>query len=158
MITLTRTDSKNSDFIRLVRLLDADLAARDGDEHAFYSQFNKIDMLKHVIVAYVDGDAAGCGAIKEFSPGVMEVKRMFTSAGYRGQGIAGEVLAALEAWAAELSNEKCILETGKKQAEAIRLYEKSGYKVTPNYGQYAGVEGSICFEKEIVTGGPGKMA
>ena len=149
MITLTRTNSDHPDFIRLVRLLDADLAVRDGDEHAFYSQFNKIDMIKHAIVAYVDGQAVGCGAIKEYATGIMEVKRMFTSAGHRGQGIAGEVLSALEAWAAELSNEKCILETGIKQTEAIRLYQKNGYTIIPNYGQYAGVENSVCFKKDI---------
>ena len=149
ILRLSRTNSEDSDFVALVRLLDADLALRDGDEHAFYAQFNKIAMIKHVIVAYVDGQAAGCGAIKEYAPGTMEVKRMFTRAEYRGQGIASKVLAALEAWAAELSYEKCILETGKKQVEAVRLYEKSGYKVIPNYGQYAEVENSICFEKNI---------
>ncbi|HJZ39393.1 MAG TPA: hypothetical protein VJ203_03440 [Bacteroidales bacterium] len=40
-----------------------------------------------------------------------------------------------------------MLETGKRQPEAIELYKKSGYKLTPNYGQYAGVENSLCFEK-----------
>ena len=149
MIQLTRTNSDNKDFIGLVNHLDADLAVRDGGDHAFYSQFNKIDMIKHVIVAYVDGQAAGCGAIKEVAPGVMEVKRMYTSPGHRGKGIASKVLAELEVWAADLSNEKCILETGKKQSEAIRLYEKNGYQQIPNYGQYAGVENSVCFEKQI---------
>ena len=42
-----------------------------------------------------------------------------------------------------------ILETGKKQPEAIALYTKKGYHITPNYGQYAGVENSVCFEKYI---------
>lgn len=149
MIQLTRTNSGNADFIALVRLLDANLKVYDGDQHDFYDQYNKIDSIKHVIVAYVDGQAVGCGAIKEFAPGIMEVKRMYTRSEFRGRGIAGKVLAELEAWAAELSSEKCILETGKKQVEAIHLYEKNGYVVIPNYGQYAGVENSICFEKHI---------
>jgi len=55
----------------------------------------------------------------------------------------------LERWAAELSYEKCILETGKKQPEAIALYKKNGYKLIPNYGQYAEIENSLCFEKVI---------
>jgi len=42
-----------------------------------------------------------------------------------------------------------MLETGKRQPEAIELYKKSGYKLTPNYGQYAGVENSLCFEKKL---------
>jgi hypothetical protein len=35
------------------------------------------------------------------------------------------------------------------QPEAIALYKKSGYEVIENYGQYAGVENSICMKKVI---------
>lgn len=149
MIKFERTDSGNQDFIELVRALDAELAERDGGEHSFYSQFNTIDRIKYVVVAYEDEKAVSCGAIKEFTPGVMEVKRMYTLPEYRGKGIAGKVLRELEGWAAELGCEKCVLETGKRQPEAIALYEKSGYRVIENYGQYVGVENSVCFEKEV---------
>lgn len=149
MINLVRTDSNNQDFIELVRGLDADLAKRDGEEHPFYAQYNKIDEIKHVVVAYEDDKPVGCGAIKEYAPGTVEVKRMYTSPESRGKGVATRVLTELEAWARELSYEICILETGKKQPEAIRLYQKNGYKVIPNYGQYATIENSLCFEKRI---------
>ena len=152
MIHLKRTDSENSDFIELVRQLDADLAERDGDEHSFYAQYNKIDKLRFVVVAYEDGKPLGCGAIKEYGPDEMEVKRMYVSPGDRGKGIATKVLAELENWAAELSFARCILETGKKQPEAIRLYQKNGYTLIPNYGQYTGVENSLCFEKQVKAG------
>lgn len=149
MITLHRTDSTNIDFIELVGALDAELALRDGGEHSFYAQFNTIDKIRYVVVAYEDEQAVGCGAIKEFTPGVMEVKRMYTLPVYRGKGIAAKVLVELERWAAELDYEKCVLETGKRQPEAIALYEKSSYRVIPNYGQYVGVENSVCFEKKV---------
>lgn len=149
-VSIIRTDSSNKDFAELVNQLDADLAVRDGDEHAFYHQFNKIDMIKHVIVLYEDGKAVSCGAIKESMPGSMEVKRMYTLPSHRGKGLAGKVLAALEKWAAGMGYPKCILETGKKQPEAIALYLKSGYQIIPNYGQYIGVENSVCFEKKLV--------
>ena len=149
MITLNRTDSENPDFIELVRHLDADLAERDGQEHSFYAQFNKIARIKYVIVAYENGQPVSCGAIKEYESNIMEVKRMYTRPEWRGKGIASQVLIELEKWAAELSYKKCILETGKKQPEAIRLYEKNGYKLIPNYVQYAGVDNSVCFEKSI---------
>lgn len=148
-IRLKRTDSTDPDFVELVRHLDADLAERDGEDHSFYAQFNKIDNIKHAIVAYENDSPAGCGAIKEYSPDTMEVKRMYTSRENRGKGIASSVLSELERWAAELSYEKCILETGKRQPEAIALYKKRGYKVIPNYGQYADVEDSVCFEKKL---------
>lgn len=149
MINTIRTDSDNQDFVGLVRLLDADLAERDGADHAFYGQFNKIDKIKHAVVAFANGKPVGCGAIKEFSPAAMEVKRMYTLPEYRGKGIASIVLAELEKWARELSYKKCVLETGKRQPEAIELYKKNGYAITPNYGQYIGIENSVCFEKDI---------
>ena len=145
---LIRTDSNNPDFVELVKQLDADLAIRDGDDHAFYDQFNKLDTIKHTVVAYNEANrAVGCGAIKQFETGIMEVKRMFVPLEERGKGIAGEILKELEIWAKELGNDKCILETGIKQPEAISLYKKSGYRFIDNYGQYAGVENSVCFEK-----------
>jgi putative acetyltransferase len=147
-IELKRTDSLNTDFVKLVKHLDADLAVRDGSEHAYYAQFNKIDMLKFV-VADLKGRAVGCGAIKEFEPETMEVKRMYTLPEYRGKGIAAAVLDELERWAAELGCGRCVLETGMKQPEAIRLYEKSGYSEISNYGQYIGMENSVCFEKKF---------
>jgi GNAT superfamily N-acetyltransferase len=145
---LLRTDSNNPDFAELVKQLDADLAIRDGDDHAFYDQFNKLDAIKHTVVAYNEANrAVGCGAIKQFETGTMEVKRMFVPLEERGKGIAGEILKELEIWAKELGNDKCILETGIKQPEAISLYKKSGYRFIDNYGQYAGVENSVCFAK-----------
>lgn len=150
MIEIVRTDSHNMDFIQLVKYLDTDLAERDGKDHSFYAQYNKIDKIRHAVVAYVNDNPVSCGAIKEYTPDRMEVKRMYTVPQFRGRGIASRVLAELEQWAAEMSYRKCILETGKRQPEAIGLYKKSGYKSIPNYGQYAGVENSVCFEKEII--------
>jgi GNAT superfamily N-acetyltransferase len=147
MISFTRTNSENRDFQTLVGELDEDLKIRDGDEHAFYDQFNKIDKIKHSIVAYENGIPVGCGAIKEYSPDTMEVKRMYVVPDKRGQGIALIILKQLELWSLELNYLKCILETGKNQPEAIALYKKSGYKIIANYGQYLNVENSVCFEK-----------
>lgn len=149
MINLIRTDSTNPDFRTLVKDLDKDLAIRDGADHAFFAQFNKIDAIKHVVVVYKDGVPAGCGAIKEYEPGTMEVKRMYVPSPVRGQGIASVVLTELETWAKELGYARCILETGEKQPEAIRLYQKNNYQVIPNYGQYADVPTSVCFLKQL---------
>jgi GNAT superfamily N-acetyltransferase len=149
MIKIIRTDSDDRDFTGLVKFLDADLAKRDGNEHAFYAQFNKIDKIRYVVVAYENDNPVGCGAIKEYAPGIMEIKRMYTSPESRGNGIASQILVELERWATELSFEKCILETGKRQTEALALYKKNGYQLIPNYGQYAGIENSLCFEKKM---------
>lgn len=149
MIKIIRTDSGNKDFIMLVKHLDAYLAEKDGADHSFYNQFNKIDKIKHVLIAYENDKPVGCGAMKEHTPQIMEVKRMYTIPDGRGKGIATKVLSELEMWAAELGYKKCILETGKRQPEAIALYKMNGYKSIPNYGQYIEMENSQCFEKEI---------
>jgi len=149
MITLRRTDSDDEDFKALVKLLDADLAMRDGADHGFYSQFNKIDKIRHAVVCYENAQAIGCGAIKAFGDEAMEVKRMYVSPEGRNKGIATRVLTELEDWAREMGYARCVLETGKRQPEAIALYEKNGYRRTENYGQYVGVENSVCFEKNL---------
>ena len=149
MVKITRTNAENQSFIKLVKDLDAELAERDGDDHAFYDQFNKIDQIKHVVVLYDNEKPVGCGAIKEIEPHVMEIKRMYTTPESRGKGIATIILSELEKWAAELTYEKCVLETGNKQPEAIELYKKNGYKLIPNYGQYTDIENSLCFEKKL---------
>lgn len=150
MAHFIRTDSENIDFQNLVVLLDADLRERDGDEHAFYAQFNKIAAIRNVVVCYVDEKAIGCGAFKEYDKSKVEIKRMFVLPQYRGHGVALKILNKLELWAAELNYQEYILETGKKQPEAIGLYQKAGYFIIANYGQYEKVENSICMKKSIL--------
>jgi putative acetyltransferase len=144
---MLRTDSKNADFKKLVKQLDADLAARDGQEHDFYAQFNRVQALKNVVVMYDNDLPIACGAIKQFEDEAMEIKRMYVLPQYRGTGMATQILHELETWTRELGFSKCILETGKRQPEAIALYRKNGYLVMDNYGPYEGVENSVCFSK-----------
>lgn len=149
MIRIHRTNSENNYFVELVALLDNLLADLDGRDHDFYNQYNKIDKIKHVVLAYDDNLPVACGAIKEFDPETMEVKRMFTLNSHRGKGFATQVLTELEKWTLELGYSRCVLETGKRLPDAVRLYEKSGYRLIPNYGQYIQMENSICFEKKL---------
>jgi len=149
MIEIRRATSSDMDFQHLVSALDSDLSARNGETNDFFAQYNKIDHIENVIIARVDNTPVGCGAMKKYDSETMEIKRMFVPIEMRGKGIAVEILKNLEKWAKEMNYSKCVLETGNKMPEAIRLYEKSNYKVTPNYGQYQGIESSICFEKHL---------
>ncbi|KAA5824423.1 GNAT family N-acetyltransferase [Algibacter amylolyticus] len=147
---LVKTDSENKDFKDLVSQLDAYLTIVDGDEHDFYHQYNSIDALKNTIVAYIDNKPVGCGAFKAVDRNTVEVKRMFTRPETRNLGLATKILKGLEDWAKELGYKKCILETGKRQIEAVQFYKKNKYQVIPNYGQYATIENSICFNKALI--------
>lgn len=146
-IRTIRTNGNDLAFHHLVVALDKDLAVRDGDEHTFFSQFNKLNDIHHVVLALDSDCAIGCGAFKPFAEGAVEIKRMYTRPTHRNCGVGTLVLTELERWAAELGHARCVLETGRKMTEAIALYEKRGYTATPNYGQYIGVESSVCFEK-----------
>ena len=146
---IQRTHSKNSDFIDLVAKLDSELKIVDGEDHSFYNQFNGIESLNHCIVIFDNQKPVGCGALKHFKSKSMEIKRMYVLPTSRGKGIATKILKELENWAFELEQSSCVLETGKKQPEAIALYTKSNYRRIPNYGPYIGVENSCCFEKKL---------
>ncbi|WP_010232464.1 GNAT family N-acetyltransferase [Gillisia marina] len=149
MLVLKRTTSENPDFISLNKLLDKELTIRDGDEHDFFDQYNKIDTIKHIVLAYDNEEAIGCGAIKDFDEDTAEIKRMFVLQSGRGKKVATTILTELENWARELDYKKCILETGITFKDAIGLYHRAGYEVIPNYGQYNGVKSSICFCKSL---------
>ncbi|NMH25973.1 GNAT family N-acetyltransferase [Flavobacterium solisilvae] len=143
---LLKTNSNNSDFQKLTRLFDDYLVEIDGDEKDFFAQYNQI-YIDNVIVCYEDEIAVGCGAFKEYEPTVAEIKRMFVLPEKRGKGIASTVLNALEIWAKENGFQHAILETSNQLTNAISLYQKSGYEIIPNYGQYIDVESSVCMKK-----------
>ncbi len=147
MTLIKRVTSNNLDFEKLVIQLDAYLKIIDGDDHAFYAQFNKTNMLKNALVYYENNIAIGIGAYKEYDTKTVEIKRMFTLPEYRGKGIAKAILFELENWAREENYSTAILETGYLQKDAISLYQKLKYKIIENYGQYSGVETSVCMKK-----------
>ncbi|MEO8665280.1 MAG: GNAT family N-acetyltransferase [Ignavibacteria bacterium] len=146
---MLRTIPSDKDFLQLVLELDNVLRIMDGEDHEFYAQFNIPDDLQSAVVAYVDDTLAGCGAIKKYSEDTAEIKRMYVRPLYRRNGIAKSILKELENWSNELQHSQCILETAKKLTNAVGLYQNSGYKIIPNYGQYIGVEFSLCMKKEI---------
>ena len=149
MSTLIRTDSKSNDFQKLVALLDKGLRITDGADFSFFTQFNKLDEIKNVIVAYSCETAVGCGAFKKYSDDTAEIKRMFVKEDFRGKGIAREILTELERWVAENGYLKCILETGDVMLGAINLYQNAGYTRIANYGQYENSTRSVCMTKTL---------
>lgn len=149
IIELKRTDSENEDFLKLVIELEKHLTNADEEAHSECKPYNKLETIKYVIVAYINGKAIGCGAIREYDTHLVEIKRMFVSIDARGQGVGSKILAELEVWAKDLRFKNTILETGDMLPEAVRLYKRNNYIQIPNYGQYQGMEKSICFTKKL---------
>ena len=101
MINIIRTNSKNTDFRGLIFELDAYLKITDGDDHEFYNQFNTLEKIKNVVIAYQGKNAIGCGAFRAFDVNTVEVKRMYVKKEHRGTKIASSILNSLEDWASE---------------------------------------------------------
>lgn len=146
---LIRTNSNNVHFQQLVKELDADLRSRYNELQDTYSQYNKVPDLPTVVIAMDGDEPAGCGCFKRFDENSVEIKRMFVSPLKRRKGIAAAVLCELLVWAKELGYESAVLETGILQQEAIGLYRREGFELIPNYGQYIGMETSICMKRKL---------
>jgi len=147
-LIVNRTDSKDRDFLNLVKQLNKYLDEQYGLLQEYYSRFNNIDNIQHAIVAYLHDQPAGCGCFKKIDESTVELKRMFVSGKARRNGIGSVILQELEKWASELGYHTMILEHGNNQPEATLLYQKQGYRLIPNYGPYIGLEKtSICMQK-----------
>jgi GNAT superfamily N-acetyltransferase len=108
------------------------------------------------LVARLDGEPVGCGALRRLVGGpaeVGEIKRMYTAPVARRRGVSRALLRALEVEAAALGYRRVQLETGLRQPEAIAMYEAEGYHRIPSFGQYAGDELSVCFAKDLSPAG-----
>lgn len=147
MIRLVRTHGENEEYLRLVAMLDEHLARVDGPDHAYYAHLNSLDPPSDVVLASTNGGVAGCGAIRPLAAETMEIKRMFVLPAWRRQGVAALILSELEEWARDRGAERCILETGGQQPDAIAFYLRHGYQRIPNFGPFVAIANSLCFEK-----------
>jgi GNAT superfamily N-acetyltransferase len=148
-LTIKRTDSNDADFNTLIRQLDHELWTIMNEVQATYDQYNKVPDLPTVVLAYDNNKVVGCGCFKKFDDTTVEIKRMFVVPESRGKNVATAVLAELEKWAKELNYTMAVLETGKRMTPANQLYKKNGYSITENYGQYIGLEESVCMKKKL---------
>lgn len=150
-IEFIATDGKAPDFAMLCKRLDIALDELVGKafQRSQYDQYNKRDSIHDVIVAYYKGIPIACGAFKLYDEERAELKRIYIEPSHRNMGLGVEILRRLEAKAKIKGYKWCILETGKPLEAACHLYSKAGYRVIPNYGQYADMPNSICMEKKI---------
>ena len=94
-------------------------------------------------VARIGSAVVGTGALRTM-PGepetggesYCEVKRMYVDPRWRGQRIGVLLVDAIEAAMREQGLALALLETGRHQDEAIRLYERRGYTQRGPFGGY----------------------
>lgn len=140
-------DVENEDLLALVAELDIYFHSNWGRVAEQYSQYHQLSGMACAVVAYIDGSPAGCGCWRAFDPVTAEIKRMYVRPAFRRQGVAGAVIAALEQHAASSGCHRAVLETGSDMPDALSFYEKQGYRIVPNYGDFVGDEICACMEK-----------
>jgi GNAT superfamily N-acetyltransferase len=85
------------------------------------------------LVARIDGQEVGCGAIRALDAQTAEIKRMWVDPATRSRGIGRSLLTALENAAAELGCHTVRLDTAAYLTEALPLYRSAGYREIPAY-------------------------
>lgn len=106
-------------------------------------------------VAYDDdGLPVGCGGLRELPGNEAEVKRMFVATSSRGTGVSTAILGELERFGRERGWSRLVLETGDRQPDAVRFYERAGFTRIANFAYYADSEHSLCYEKPLFATDP----
>jgi len=149
-LSIKRTHGSDPDFQLLITHLDHELWVELKDDQATYDQYNKVPDIKTAIVVYNNTMPIAIGCFKKFDADTVEIKRMFVEKECRGKGISKLVLNDLEKWANESGFTNAVLETSKHFKAARSLYEKAGYVIVPNYGQYKDLPDSVCMKKELI--------
>ena len=142
-------DVDHGDLAALVAELDVFFRAGWGETAEKYKAYHCLSGMACAIVAYIDGQPAGCGCWRAYDSATAEIKRMYVRPAFRRQGVAGEIVAALERHAASCGCHRAVLETGADMSEALAFYDKQGYRLVPNYGDFAGDEICVCMEKPL---------
>jgi GNAT superfamily N-acetyltransferase len=101
------------------------------------------------LIGYRAGVPVVCGGWRAHEDGVVEIKRMYVAPSARGSGLARAMLAELELTAKQAGNRQIVLETGRKQPEALALYRSSGFVEVPRFGFYADAELAVHLGKSL---------
>ncbi|WP_394768488.1 GNAT family N-acetyltransferase [Lacisediminihabitans sp.] len=152
---LRAVDWDDPDAVTLRDAQRCEVSARYGSPDSEPGPAPTADDMAVFLVAYDPaGEPVGCGGLRPLGPTEGEIKRMFVSVPQRGTGVATALLAALEEEARGRGWLRLLLETGDRQPEAVRFYEREGYSRIPNFGHYADSPISLCFAKALVVGDP----
>lgn len=136
----------------LIARLNAELTESypNPEDNFFELRDEQVDGRQGVLlVARVGGEPVGCGALRRLDPATGEVKRMYVAPAARGTGVGARILDELERRARSLGIRRLVLETGERQASAVRLYERAGFARIPCFGEYAAAPLSLCMGKDL---------
>ncbi len=148
-IEIKEADVFSNDAQGLLReLSDALLRITGASGEQSFAEDDLNDPRAVFVLAYSDGAACGCGALRPYSADAAEIKRVYARPNVQGVGTA--IVRALEEKAKALGYTRLILETRKINAKAVAFYKKLGYAACPNYGKYVGRPEAVCMDKTLI--------
>jgi GNAT superfamily N-acetyltransferase len=152
-LQIRRSGLASPDAARLIAALNAELTATFPEPGATHFSLSDAQVERGdgaFVLAWLDGVAVGCGAVRRRDESTAELKRMYVEPSHRGRGIGRALVEALEGEARLLGIRKIVLETGTRLAPALRLYEGMGYERIPLFGEYhSSPDTSVCFGKTL---------
>jgi len=152
-ITITRAAITDDVSRVLVSALNAELQAAYPEPGANHFQVAPDDVgvgRGAFLVVRREGIPVGCGAVRLLDNDTGELKRMYMAPSARGTGLGRRLVEALEAEARALGARRLVLETGVRQAAALALYQATGFRPIPLYGEYClSPDTSICLGKDL---------
>ena len=160
---VTRVDPANSpDDLSQVRALFRDYAEGLGIDLSFQGFDHELASLPgdyappagRLLLARVEGEVAGCVALRALEPGVCEMKRLYARPAYRGQGVGRALARAVIDAAREAGYERMRLDTLPAMAEAIALYRALGFRPVAPY-RFNPVPGAMFLELDLRAGAGG---
>nr|MBP7471433.1 GNAT family N-acetyltransferase [Prevotella sp.] len=151
MYSIEYTNGNDDRFVELCHQLDLYLTEIIGSnkQETQYAQYNTLADIHNVVLIIEDNQVIGCGAIKQYDTHTMEMKRVFVKGEHRHHGYGHVIIESLEKLAKDKDFDKLILETGVPLIHAQKMYASCGFKPMDNYGQYEGVDSSVCMYKNI---------
>ena len=140
----------------LIRELDEELVRRYPEPGGTFFRLDdrEVDDGRGTfLVARLDGQPVGCGALRvlegEWPDRTAELKRMYVRPEGRGRRIGAAVLDGLLAEARRLGVRRVVLETGRRQLEALALYRRAGFEECGCWGGYARAPLSVCLGRSV---------
>jgi GNAT superfamily N-acetyltransferase len=106
-----------------------------------------------LILALVDGDPAGCIALKPLGDRICEMKRLYLKPEYHGLGVGRLLVSQVIEEAAAIGYTSMRLETGPLQVEAQCLYADLGFRRIPPYRGLPDClrDWLVCMERPLAT-------
>lgn len=145
----------HDDQYRQVRQLIEEYAALRNFDAALDGIYKELDQLPEyypvILLAYQEGQPAGCVAFQQLTPEICEMKRLFVSPRHRSRRLGHELVRCLIEKAKMLGFRYMRLDTHPNMTAAHKLYESFGFTEIGRYNQNP-IPGIRFFELQLSSG------